>query len=340
MARPSRRSSTSALGLLLLLGANGALALPPRGLEREAPPLRPCCALGEAVGVVVSGVRMPFVVDNLVAPGALGRHRLAGRTAFDERNGLVATCRGGVVDVGHARTAADLVAWSYAHVRAAGLGAARLELPTADGGVVITLTSTLGDARAADQRAARVSARVAWALARQHERVTWRGARSFAPFSEAFSAFSPEDLYSDLLGVHLARRALVDAAPWDDAVRDALDATLAALGAVDAATTRAALDRLAGVWWAPEVAVPSGALLRARRFDVGPRLTPWPARSRSAFGCRAASRSRRAPRRASRCSRSRGRSTRAGRGGAGPRRRCPRCRGRWRRIVCPIRPRW
>ena len=46
-----------------------------------------------------------------------------------------------------------------------------------------------------------------------HELVTWAGRRTVSVFSEGFSAFSPEDLYSDLLGARLAERAGFGFAP-------------------------------------------------------------------------------------------------------------------------------
>ncbi|MCA9549574.1 MAG: DUF4056 domain-containing protein [Myxococcales bacterium] len=272
MAAEHRSRSFAQAALLLLLAAPAAAA-PPTDAAEYPPRLRICCALGHDLELRLGVLRPPVGVENVVARGALGHHRYRARTVFEERNGLVYTCRGGFIDLGHLRSAADL----YAHLRAR-LEAARggpVALATADGGATLLAPPTSDSA-----------AQAAFDLTVWHEITTGAGGRVVPFFSETFSAFSPEDLYSDLLGATLGARAWARPEPWDQALDAEMDAALEALGALDLDATRRALDQVEGRWWSAEVPVPGAGLLLRRNLAFGPTLHPWLVPEPTALGCK------------------------------------------------------
>lgn len=91
---------------------------------------------------------------------------------------------------------------------------------------------------------------------------------------EIYSAFTPEDVYSNLLGTYVGVAAVTSDRPYNQAVDLVLKDTLHLLGAVPSAETRRILESLAGVWWQKEVAWPSPGLASKRSFDIGPQIAP------------------------------------------------------------------
>ena len=83
--------------------------------------LRPCCAFGRDLQVSLAELPVPAVhVNNVLDPNHLGHHTYNGglvsakhgvRKGFvsTEKNGLIYTCRGGLVDTSHIR---ELVDWT------------------------------------------------------------------------------------------------------------------------------------------------------------------------------------------------------------------------------------
>jgi hypothetical protein len=110
-----------------------------------------------------------------------------------------------------------------------------------------------------------------------HEIITWHGYKTTWIFSEYISSFSWEDLYSDLLGTHLAARALRDEQhSYNDAMTIAIDEELQKLDAQPPRVAISATRKVEGKWYA-------GGLyffvtMRKRNFDTGlddGSLTPW-----------------------------------------------------------------
>jgi len=258
--------------------------------------LRPCCAFGDDLKVEVGVVPVPgFSVDNLRGLTDIGPHvydaGLVSLNAADDRgmidnenNGLVYTCRGGFIDLAHVRDNADLTLFlEFAIAR-------RLET-----GGSIALVDEGGTRRVVlhpfePQRIQRLGRRVlaanlaAWAafqLSVWHEIAQWYGYESLPGWSEGVSAFSLEDLYSNLLGVKIARGIVLDRVGMQDerAYNRTMDAwiprVLERLDAVSKDSARHALYSVDGVWWDSSKRLPDRALLRRRSFEIGPDLTPW-----------------------------------------------------------------
>ncbi|MEQ8279317.1 MAG: DUF4056 domain-containing protein [Deltaproteobacteria bacterium] len=247
-----------------MLLCSPAVAAPLDDPTPAEPRSRFCCALGRDLPVRLGPLMLPIRLKNVVSVERLGAHHYTGKLPLEERTGLLYTCRGGLIDLGHVRASIDRVAFLYAaSVRP------RVELGVQGGtGVFVHNATTAEDRRA-------FAARGAYRLAVWHEQATTRGVGRRPYFAEDFSAGSPEDLYSDALGATIGLAALLDPRPFEEAVDDLLVRHLEALGAVPAGATKTALDRVEGQWWRRGVMVPDGALLLARRDDDGLPIQPW-----------------------------------------------------------------
>jgi len=120
----------------------------------------------------------------------------------------------------------------------------------------------------------------AYQLSIWHEIATFYGYASIAQWPEKISAFSPEDLYSNQIGVRLAgaiaqskeaRSDLEYGVSMDAWIEKALER----LDAVPVDQSRAAMHAVDGAWWDSQKRIPDWTLVRRRRFDTGPLLRPW-----------------------------------------------------------------
>ena len=112
-----------------------------------------------------------------------------------------------------------------------------------------------------------------------HEIATWYRWSSTA-FSEQPSAFSPEDLYSNLLGLKIAgeivrRHDAGSEEEYDRNVTALLADALTKLGPLPREASRFAFEYVDGIWWDSSQRVPDNQLVRHRNFDIGPKLYPW-----------------------------------------------------------------
>jgi hypothetical protein len=183
--------------------------------------LRPCCAFGSEIYATLGPIPIPFYnIPNIVDLDTIGQHtydsglihapsRSAKNLAVNrENNGLMYTCRGGFVDTAHVR---DYLDWSIYLATEIGR-----RVVAADGGV-IELPDEGGERRVIvriPDRAEieRVGVRrlvlwlaqsAAWQMSVWHETATWFGWGAVPGFPEKASAFSPEDLFSNGLGIRL-----------------------------------------------------------------------------------------------------------------------------------------
>ena len=113
-----------------------------------------------------------------------------------------------------------------------------------------------------------------------HETATWYGWSSLPLFPERVSAFSPEDLYSNLLGIRIASYVIQSGGGTSErgfnrATDNALAEALRQLGAAPPEVTRRALDVLDGLWWSSEERLPSKRVVLRRNFSLGPEIAPW-----------------------------------------------------------------
>lgn len=257
--------------------------------------LRPCCAFGYGLSVDVGPLPLPAVqVRNVLDPEQLGNHTYNGgivstkhgiREGFvsSERNGLVYTCRGGFIDIAHVRDYADWTVFLSRRLEATLATGGAFELPEEGARRFVFLTALDADLIARVGRralAVEIAQWLAFQLSVWHETATWYGWSSIELFPERVSAFSPEDLYSNLLGIHLGSYLVLSGAGeteegfnrgMDEAIRD----VLRRLGAMPPAATRRALDSIDGLWWDSQERLPSERVVLRRNMSLGPELVPW-----------------------------------------------------------------
>jgi hypothetical protein len=290
---PSRQDA----GILLSEESTAALShrLRPTGIP-DIPlrkHVRPCCAFGYDLRARLAFLPiLGYRLGNLKTIDEIGRHHYdsgvvtlgsEGHLVDEERNGLVFTCRGGFIDTAHVRDYAD---WTVCF-------ASRLyeQLPS---GTTIELPNEAGKRRVVLERMepeflrrhdpVSLTMAIAQWLAFQrsiwHEIATWYGWSSVPGYPEKLSAFSPEDLYSNVLGTKIAVAAAFERAARSETLYDrSVDAWLRAvvdfLGPASKETAIEAMRSLEGAWWSPSARIPDPGLVLRRNLSTGETITPW-----------------------------------------------------------------
>ncbi|WP_254462804.1 DUF4056 domain-containing protein [Photobacterium ganghwense] len=263
--------------------------------------VRPCCAFGDMQKVNVGAVPVPFFrLDNLRAREDVGPHKFASgiyhftpasasalNQAGGENNGLMYTRRGGFIDLAHVRDTADDTIALFFDILAHLGKAHRIELPSELGPRYIELKAFDTSALTAEQRwqiAAHVAARLAYFKAESHEIAQWHGYSSFTAWPETISAYSIEDLYSNMLGAKLVlaliqQRKILSEEDYNRNLTLWLDASLRQLDAVDKTQARMALDAVDGIWWDSQESIPSKYMVLKRHYLLGDTQRPYLAKS-------------------------------------------------------------
>lgn len=247
-----------------------------------APPVavRPCCAFG----VDLSFAALPlYRVGNVLQPSQLGRHFYGAGALEAERNGLVYTCRGGWIDTAHARENADLTFFLVSQLVQQLPGPVTITLPGEGGGRVVSVKQLPRDVldRWGRERLAEVIASwVVFQFSIWHELSSWFGFEALPGYPERVSTFSPEDLYSNVLGIRLgaavAREGgLLSRANYDALAEAWLGAMLGFLVPVDQAGGREVMKRLDGRWWDSTRKLPDLLLVKRRALPTGLVVQPW-----------------------------------------------------------------
>ena len=224
------------------------------------------------------GIRFPD-------PDNLGPHSL--EPSSKEKLGLVYTCKGGFIDMGHLREAADrayytadivyetlihsektcsfkIIEPSYYHLKIGypmnwhELSSQRKQTIARD--VSVQYGQYVGHLS------------LIW-----HEILTWYGYSSMGIFSENISSFSCEDTYSDVLGTCLGARALINPRDsYEVTMTHLIDETLEELDVQSADIAKKAAKQVKGEWY--EGGGYFFVRMKKRNFDVGfddGFVTPW-----------------------------------------------------------------
>lgn len=200
-------------------------------------------------------------------------HRFGGKDAV----GIIYTCKGGFLDLGHLRDLADLTMFYYRQIdRAAGASGKKLD-SFEYGSKVVTIAKAVP---AAEYVA--VAQTMAYTESVMHEIETyWRlETRLLVPDDLAAgghnSSFSPEDIVSNFLGTLIGGRAIESlkagtVSTFDEAVENELGKLLVALGGMGgtAARTRDAYSKVDGVWFVRPAAGKAFYLLTLKRRNFG-----------------------------------------------------------------------
>lgn len=267
--------------------------------------LRPCCAFGYDLGIKLGSVPVPFYrIGNVLTTESLGEH--AYNDSFwlgiaeviglsNENMGIIYSRKGGFIDIAHVRDTADYTYYLFTQI-----------YPRLGEAWMLTLTDELASRRvqfraftppdnAADSYTLSVylAARLAFRIAVWHEIAQWYGYHSVPGFSEEISAFTPEDLYSNLLGARLAITFLLkghggSVEDFNRGMLGILPSALAQLYAQPADATRAAFDSIDGRWWDKRQRVPEKFLVLYRDYSVADDRLPSQPEQETADGMRLA----------------------------------------------------
>ena len=255
--------------------------------------LRPCCAFGYQLRARLAFLPiLGYQLENLKTIDEIGPHHYdsgevtvgsTGDLVSDERNGLVFTCRGGFIDTAHVRDNADWTIYFGARFFEQLASGTAIELTDEAGKRRVVLESMdSGFLRRHDPVALTMAIAqwLAFQLSIWHEIATWYGWSAVPGYPEKLSAFSPEDLYSNVLGAKIAVAAAFDRAARSETLYDrSVDAWLRAvvelLGPTSKETAIEAMRSLEGVWWNPGARLPDPGLVLRRDISAGESITPW-----------------------------------------------------------------
>lgn len=291
-------------GLLMVVMAAQAkeTLLPVERARRVAPvaghlvapeSLRPCCAFGYDLNVRALGVPIPvYQIGNVLSLDTLGHHHYndSALTAVkdlvglnDEKSGLIYTHRGGFIDIAHVRDTADNTFYLFSKIYpelgrsvrffySEELGLRRVQINAFTPPASMVQRYTL---------AAWLAGKIAFELAQWHEIAQWYGFQSVPGFSEEISAFSPEDLYSNLLGARLAINVILQGhagsvEDYDKAMDEQIHSALVGLGVVTREETEKKFREVDGDWWNSKRRVPDKFLVLRRNYILSDNRLPTP----------------------------------------------------------------
>jgi len=258
--------------------------------------LRPCCAFGTHLQASLGPLPLPFFsIGNMTSVDDLGPHKYdsgafsvsgsSTKNAFSsEKNGLIYTCRGGFIDTAHVRDYADwTLFWAATIARLSATGGT-IELPPEGGQrrvILRPLPPKLIKRYGLRRTAIALAQWMAFQMSVWHEIATAYGFASIDFYPEYVSAFSPEDLYSNLLGIKIAGGILMQSGSaasdslFDQNMDTWLHTTLDYLQPVSADAGKAATYLVDGIWWDSKVRLPNPRLVLRRNLDAGDEIAPW-----------------------------------------------------------------
>ncbi|KAB2823584.1 DUF4056 domain-containing protein [Aliivibrio finisterrensis] len=258
----------------------------------EAPVgVRPCCAFGTNLQTEVGGIPVPFVsVENVLNIDDLGDHIYndgsqgiaSSLMGFgDESNGIFYSEKGGFLDSAHIRDTADFTYYLYGEFYAH-LGTdhkVTLSPELKNRVVQLHASSDVYTETERQKMSIELAALTAYRFAQWHEIAQWFGMESVGGFKEYASAFSPEDLYSNMLGALLASD-VITAKPKlskDDfslAMTKAIKAKFIELDVGTKEESKAQIKKMDGKWWDSSKRLPNKWVVIHREYYLGTELKP------------------------------------------------------------------
>lgn len=262
-------------------------------MQTIAPPqgLRPCCAFGYNLKVKLWQIPIPFYrIDNIVEANKLGEHHyndsfwgtltaLSGLS--QEKLGLIYTEKGGFIDIAHVKDTADYTLYLFTEIFAHLGENYQIQLVDELAARKIQLFATKPSTSYIERYtlSAYLAAELAFELAAWHEIAQSYGYESVPGFSESISAFSPEDLYSNLLGARLALTLILQGqassvSQFSAAMAKTLSLALTELGAYATNETKQMFDQVDSLWWDSKKHVPEKFLLLKRDYETSSTRVP------------------------------------------------------------------
>jgi hypothetical protein len=225
---------------------------------------------------------------------SIGKHHF-GNSCF-EKNGIVYTCKGGHIDIAHARIAADNVRYLQDKTKRNLLRMSRefeFKLEVEPSTYYVTLEyppnwknlSKKEKSRITDELSMEMGSYLTYIMTTWHEMLTWFGFKCMAFIPEQPSAFSWEDVYSNIFGIRIGALALQDKKHgYNKAVTIAFEKELHNFGIQSKNTARKASEKMRGTWYEGVLI----AEMKVRNLDIGiddgfvtPMLVPGVCRNAS-----------------------------------------------------------
>lgn len=277
---------------LVARAMNDSVDLPTQRINPAALPIikppvsiRPCCAFGMDLTAKLGEVPVPgYKNGNLLSAEEVGPHGYdSGLTGVSENNGLVYTCRGGFIDTAHIRDNGDrtlYLAMEIARQLPAGFTINMPEEATARRVIVKPLPAGVLERYGRWMVATTLAQWVNYQFSIWHEIATWYGWQSIKGFSERLSAFSLEDMYSNVLGERLAAGIVLNhETDSSEAYNRAMDAwireSLRRLSVVSKVDARRAMQSVDGLWWDSKQRIPDNKLVLRRQLSIASPQQPW-----------------------------------------------------------------
>ena len=255
--------------------------------------IRPCCAFGMDIKVGLSYLHIPFYrLGNVKEVSDLGGHQYdngaisidkKGQVLFSvENNGLIYTCKGGFIDTAHLRDYADMTLFLTNKILEKFPKETVFKMKR-DGTEKTIKIKTIPDRiikkNGLYNSAVIVAQWIAFYFSVWHEIVTWYDYESIKGFSEKASSFSPEDLYSNVLGINIAggiliHNEIIDRDQWNREVDSWIKISLDKLGAVSRKEGRKVMGYLDGKWWDSKKVLPDWKLTKYRNFSISTFVIP------------------------------------------------------------------
>ena len=191
-----------------------------------------------------------------------------------EKNGITYTCRGGHIDIVHLRIGADNTKY-ITNKLYDGLLRDQREFTfvlTGDRSkhhVRISYPENWNQLQKepiAREVSLKLGPYLAYSATTWHEMPTWFGFSTMFAIPEFSSAFSWEDTYSNLLGIHIAVKAMRDTEhDYNQAMTLAMRRELEDLGGQSATVAKSAAQKVRGQWFSGNIAVN----MKKRNLDIG-----------------------------------------------------------------------
>lgn len=216
---------------------------------------------------------MPFVsIDQVISVDDLNEHHYMGNKS--EGTGTIYTNKGGFIDIGHLRDQIDWTRYLYTTILdSRGKGEIILPLRNEAGRKTLYLNVP---AQLSSNDCVLLAGKIAYDLSLWHEISTWYGASTIPLISEKFSSFSVEDVYSNLLGIHIGIKTLHSKFPFNQAATQIIASTLDSLDVVKTAKeTYDAYDAVNNEWYTNKKRIPSRHITLKRDPDVLYSSRPW-----------------------------------------------------------------
>jgi hypothetical protein len=195
--------------------------------------------------------------------------------------GLVYSCKGGFIDIGHLRDNADWTAKIIYHLPN-WLGSGSVIEGRNEGGFkhrnvfFPKLEDHLVSSLSKEDRK-KIAIAISYGFATLHEIATGFKVAVSAPQTlimyERASSFSVEDQYSNLLGAYLGAEAALGKLPFNEGMTLLLNQKLKELNGLDSIKTSLVHQSLEGKWWRKDPLVRFQSVLK-RNFGAGDKVIP------------------------------------------------------------------